>query len=148
MALKTLSEDRAAAILATKSQALSLRSVLEEHRECEARGDQNAFHASDERFHEMIAAIARLPGLWRMVQQVKLQLDRFRRLTLPEAGRLDMVIEEHTAVVDAIEAGDPEGAEKAIGKHLSGLQLHIETVVAAHPDYFFVDSDPSELFKI
>ncbi|WP_420413680.1 GntR family transcriptional regulator [Roseibium sp.] len=139
---------RAAAKLATRSQVLSLRVILEEHKELAATGDRELFHKSDERFHEQLAGVGQLPGLWRLVQQVKLQLDRFRRLTLPEEGRLKLIIDEHTAVVDAIEAGDSDLAVKAIETHLSGLQLHIETVVAAHPDYFIYDCDPSELLKI
>ena len=139
---------RAAATLATKSQALSLRAILEEHKELALRAEREKFHKSDERFHEQVAVVGQLPGLWRLVQQVKLQLDRFRRLTLPEEGRMDLVIAEHTAVADAIEANDPDAAMAAIETHLSGLQLHVETVVSAHPNYFIYDMDPSDLLKI
>jgi DNA-binding GntR family transcriptional regulator len=139
---------RAAAQFATRSQVLSLRAVLEEHSELAELADRGKFHKSDEKFHELVATVGRLPGLWRLVQQVKLQLDRFRRLTLPETGRLQLIIEEHTAVVDAIQARDPDAASAAIEKHLSGLQLHIETVVAAHPDFFIYDADPTDLLKI
>lgn len=139
---------RAATQFATRSQILALQSVLEEHKELAELGDRKRFFKSDERFHELLATIGRLPGFWRLVQQVKLQLDRFRRLTLPEEGRMQLVIAEHTAVVDAIRARDPEAAEDAIEKHLSGLQLHIEAIVAAHPDYFIYDTDPAELLKI
>lgn len=139
---------RAAAQFATRSQVMSLRAILEEHSELADQGEREKFHKSDERFHELVARIGKLPGLWRLVQQVKLQLDRFRRLTLPEDGRMSLIIKEHTAIVDAIEAGDQDAAAAGIERHLSGLQLHIETVVAAHPDYFIVDADPADLLEI
>lgn len=139
---------RAAALLSSKSQVLSLRAILEEHEELATAGDRELFHKSDERFHEQVAIVGQLPGLWRLVQRVKLQLDRFRRLTLPEEGRLKLIIDEHTAVVNAIEKKDADAAVKAIESHLSGLQLHIEAVVASHPDYFIHDSDPTDLLKI
>jgi DNA-binding GntR family transcriptional regulator len=139
---------RVAASQATASQILTLRSILEEHRECKAAEDKDAFHTSDERFHETIAVIAGLPGLWRLVQQAKLQLDRFRRLTLPQEGRLSLVIEEHTAVVDAMELADPDGAETAMIAHISGLHLNIATIMEAHPDLFWIDCDPDRLLHV
>ena len=139
---------KAAAKFATRSQVLSLAAVLEEHRELADLGDRARFFKSDEKFHEMVAAIGRLPGLWRLVQQVKLQLDRTRRLTLPEEGRMQLVIAEHSVVFEAIRAGDPEAAADAIEDHLSGLQFHLETIVADHPDFFINDTDPTELLKL
>ncbi len=99
-------------------------------------------------FRDQCVALGELSGCGRLVLQGKTRVDRFPRRTLPEEGRLKAIIDEHTAVVDAIEAADPDAAVSAIETHLSGLQLHIETVVAAHPDYFIYDCDPSELLKI
>lgn len=139
---------RAAARVATKSQILSLRAHVEQQRELAALEDTKSFHHSDEKFHEQIAIAGNLPGLWKMIQQIKLQVDRFRRLTLPEPGRMLMVIQEHAAVVDAIERQNPDAAHLGIETHLAGLQFHIENVVDAYPDYFIHDTNLDKLVHI
>jgi len=139
---------RAAAKVATKSQVLALHAHVEQQRELATLEDIEGFHLSDEKFHEQIAIAGSLPGLWQMVQQIKLQVDRFRRLTLPEPGRMLMVIQEHAAVVDAIEHQNPDAAHLAIEDHLAGLQFHIENVVDAYPDYFIHDTKLSQLIHI
>lgn len=139
---------RAAARFASRSQVLELRALLERQCELAAQGDMPNFHLADEAFHEQLAATGRLHGLWLMIQDIKLQVDRFRRLTLPEVGRMSMVIEEHAAVVDAIEARDAEQASAAMEHHLTGLHLHIKNVVDSHPDYFIHDADLDALVNI
>jgi DNA-binding GntR family transcriptional regulator len=139
---------RAAAKVATRSQVLGLQALIEKQRELKLLGDAEKFHVSDEELHEQIAIIAKLPGLWKIVQQIKLQMDRFRRLTLPEPGRISMVIEEHSVVVNAIGQKNPDKAYAGMEVHLSGLQLHIENVVNAYPDYFIHDADLNDLPQI
>src|SRR3979490_871145 len=99
---------RLAAERATSSQILTLRSVLERQREASAAGDIETFHQADELFHATVAEVAGYPGIWKFIQQVKVHVDRYRRLTLPQLGRIPKVISEHEAVLTAIEARDPE----------------------------------------
>ena len=42
--------------------------------------------SADEMFHATIAEVAGYPGIWTLIQQVKVHVDRYRRLTLPQAG--------------------------------------------------------------
>ncbi len=79
---------RLAAERATASQILALRAILERQREADAAKDGDAFHAADEAFHSTIAEIARHPGIWKLIQQVKVHVDRYRLLTLPQIGRI------------------------------------------------------------
>src|ERR1700744_3098709 len=88
---------RLAAERATTSQVLVLRATLERQREAEAARDSEAFHQADEAFHATIAEIAGHPGIWRLIQQVKVHVDRYRRLTLPQRGRIALAISEHEA---------------------------------------------------
>ena len=99
-------------------------------------GDEDAFHAADERFHAAVAEAAGYPGLWQVVQQVKVQVDRFRRLTLPQAGRFARVLDEHEGVLRAIAARDPDAAAAAMGSHIGGLLADLGAIAAAHPDRF------------
>lgn len=139
---------KAATRYARGSQILELYALIERQREVAAQKDIKAFHAADEDFHEMIASVGKLPGLWHLVQQVKLQVDRFRVLTLPEEGRMAMVVEEHAAIVDAIEQGDEDKACQKMEDHLSGLQLHFPHWIEERPSYFIHDIELDDIAQI
>lgn len=127
---------RMAAERATPSQLLALQSILERQREASAAGDSSAFHQADEMFHAMVADVAGYPGIWKYIQQVKIHVDRYRRLTLPQRGRMPKVIAEHEAVLTAIEAHDPESARRAMETHLENLLDNISATRHINPEYF------------
>jgi len=87
-------------------------------------------------FHATIAEVAGYPGIWTLIQQVKLNVDRYRRLTLPQEGRIARVIVEHEAILNAIEAHDPAGARTAMEIHLESLLDNISTTQNINPDFF------------
>ena len=78
-----------------------------------------------------------------LIQQVKIQVDRYRRLTLPVPGRMARVLQEHTAIVKAIEARDPARAAAAMAAHLDGLSASIADVRDLNPEYFVEELRPS-----
>jgi GntR family transcriptional regulator, rspAB operon transcriptional repressor len=125
-----------AAERATASQILALHSILERQREANAEKDREAFHQADEKFHATIAEVAGYPGIWTLIQQVKVHVDRYRRLTLPQQGRIPRVIAEHEAVLNAIEAHDPAGARTAMESHLENLLSNISTTQTINPGFF------------
>lgn len=110
-----------AATKATRSQILTLASVIEQQREAAAVEDLGAFHRGDELFHSTLAEIAGFPGIWRLVLQVKTQVDRFRRLTLILPRRMFAVIAEHEQVLAGIEQSNPEAASAAMMQHLDAV---------------------------
>jgi DNA-binding GntR family transcriptional regulator len=140
---KTLEEGtvRHAASRATAADIRALCANLELQERMRVSGDHEGFHQSDEAFHALLAEVSGYPGFWTVIQQVKVQVDRCRRLTLPEPGRLLRVISEHTAVVEAIAAHDPERAVKSIAAHLDGLRTAVDAVSASHHQYFTSEPD-------
>src|ERR1700694_2213200 len=127
---------RLAAERATSSQILVLHSILERQREADAAKDRDAFHHADEMFHAPMADVARYPGIWTLIQQVKMHVDRYRRLTLPQEGRIGRAIAEHEAILDAIEAHDPAGARTAMEIHLERLLADISATQSINPEFF------------
>lgn len=125
-----------AAERATASQILALHSILQRQREANAAGDRDTFHQADEMFHATIAEIAGYPGIWTLIQQVKVHVDRYRRLTLPQAGRIGRVIVEHEAVLAAIEGHDPPAARNAMEFHLESLRDNISATENVNPEFF------------
>ena len=104
---------RFAAERATSSQVLNLHAILERQREANAAGDRGAFHQADELFHATIAEIAGYPGIWTLILQVKVQVDRYRLLTLPQRDGWPGH-RRHEAILDGIEAHDPSRARIAM----------------------------------
>lgn len=127
---------RHAAARATRSDLLRLEASILSQEELVAAADFDSFHLADEEFHALIAGIAGLPGIWTLVERAKMHIDRYRRLTLPQAGRMERVVREHRAVLEAIAHGDPDAAARAMAAHVSGLVISIEAVRDANPDFF------------
>jgi DNA-binding GntR family transcriptional regulator len=115
---------------------LILHSILQRQREASAAGDGDAFHQADEMFHATIAEVAGHPGIWKLIQQVKVHVDRYRRLTLPQEGRIEKVIAEHAPILDAIEAHDPAAAGTAMAFHLERLLSDISATQSINPEFF------------
>ena len=135
---------RLAAERARRSHIIALFALLERQREASRAGDRNAFHLADEAFHGAIAEAAGYRGIWTLVEQVKVHVDRYRRLTLPQEGRMARAIREHAAIATAIESGDGARAARAMGNHLDGLLADIPNIRRLNPDYFAGDERARE----
>lgn len=127
---------RMAAELAARSDILKMQAIVERQNEALRSNDINGFHQEDEALHRSIAAAAGQPGIWRFVEGIKVQLDRFRRLTLPQAHRMERALAEHVELVDAIGAGHSERAATVIGNHLDWLGASLVEIRQIDPDYF------------
>ena len=130
-----LAAERAGAV-----EIAAIEAILKRQREAGAKGDQQAFHRADEAFHAAIAEAAGHPRIWGLVQQVKVQVDRFRQLTLPQKGRMALVIREHAAVAAAIRRHDAAAAASRMGAHLERLLGDIVDIRHLNPQ-FFVDDE-------
>jgi DNA-binding GntR family transcriptional regulator len=113
-----------------------LRELLDEQERSHRQNDFDAFFAADEALHAQIFTIAGYPGAWQAVQRMKLQLDRLRRLSLPEASAMRTLIDEHRAIVDALEAGDVLVGREHISRHARRALEQAPALRAAHPGYF------------
>jgi DNA-binding GntR family transcriptional regulator len=127
---------RFAAMNAAEDDLAHLTGTMQALAGAAERNDRAAFHQADEDFHAGLAEAAGYPGIWALTQQVKIQVDRFRRLTLPQEGRMKRVIVEHGAVLDAVRARDAGRAATAMGEHLGGLLADLGGVAGLNPDYF------------
>lgn len=130
---------RTAAQMASRSQIAGLEANLERQREAVEAGDQDGFHEADEAFHAALAEAAGYPGIWMVVQQVKVQVDRYRHLTLPQPGRMERLVSEHSAIARAIRDHDADRAVSCLDAHLDGLEAGLEIFPDLNPNYFFGD---------
>ncbi|WP_371540025.1 GntR family transcriptional regulator [Streptomyces sp. NBC_00466] len=114
----------------------ALRTILDTQRATLTAADPDAFFEEDEAFHRRLMEASGHRTLWRTVTTAKAHLDRARRLSLPLPHRIEDLIAEHTAVVDALERRDAASAEKALRGHLQGVFDDIGTIQANHPELF------------
>ena len=121
----------------SRSDALvaSLRASLERQRHIGKTGDLEPFSAEDQHFHWILYEAACVQDLWHLARHRRGQMDRLRRLHLPERRNIQIVIEEHQAIADAIAEREPELAQAFLRKHLSGTLANIENLCARFPEY-------------
>ena len=63
-------------------------------------------------------------------------MDRICYLSLDDAMPLDLIIEQHSRIVDGIEAGDPTAAAAAMRSHLREIIVSLPNIAARFPDVF------------
>lgn len=125
-----------AARIATTADVNMLDDILAEQGLYRDRNQLDRFMGADEAFHEALASIAKLPGVWSYLQPAKVHIDRARWLTLPFLGRTTPVIAEHTVIRDAIAAHDADAALVAMTAHLQAVFPDVSSLQTQFPDYF------------
>ncbi len=110
---------RHAAGRATAEDVAELRTILAAMRERLDAGD--LLGASDQNavLHRRILELSGHATARRLISTLRSQLVRFQYRTLLVPGRPERSFAEHTAIVDALEAGDGDAAEEAMRRHLS-----------------------------
>ena len=127
-----------AASAATPSAVKDLRDLIEQQKAV-AHGRSEDFLALDEEFHRTIALSVRRAHAWRVIEGIKAQMDRIRYLSLDEATPLSVLIDQHTRIVDSIEARDPLAAAAALRAHLHEIIVSLPNIAAQVPDLFESD---------
>jgi GntR family transcriptional regulator, rspAB operon transcriptional repressor len=100
------------------------------------------FMELDEAFHRTIALGVGCEYAWRVVEETKAQMDRVRYLSLPNATPVERLIAQHEAIVDGIEARDPDRAEAAMRRHLREILTSLPELAQRFPDFFDQDVTP------
>jgi len=126
---------------ATPSQLLGLQVLIEQQREAVVAKDVEVFFQSDEAFHAAIADIAGYPGFWDIVQQLKVQMDRYRWLTVSLESIMDHALLEHVEIFHAMQHKDADAAVAQMDRHLDRLHLRIASDWNQYPEYFIQDLD-------
>jgi DNA-binding GntR family transcriptional regulator len=125
-----------AARVATEEDIALLDDIIAEQRFYRDRNALERFMNSDERFHEAIASMAKLPGVWNYLRPAKVHIDRARWLTVPFLGRATPVIGEHEVIRNALAEHRPDAALAAMTLHLQAVFPDIASLRSQFPDYF------------
>jgi DNA-binding FadR family transcriptional regulator len=107
---------RRAAEVATAEDVATLRAILENQRD--VAGDAAEFVRIDMSFHNQIAKITGNP-IYSAVSEMMLGwLQEYHAHMLIWQGKSERTLSEHAAVIERIEAHDPDGAERLMSGHL------------------------------
>jgi len=124
-----------AATSASPTAIKELRRLIEQQK-LVAHGHNDEFLALDEEFHRTLAFSVGRAHAWRVIENIKAQMDRIRYLSLDDATPTPLIIEQHTRMVDGIEAGDPTAAAAATRSHLREIMISLPDIAARFPDLF------------
>lgn len=127
---------REAALKATPMMIAELNANLTRQRRAQRSASTEAFLSLDEEFHRLLAEAAGRPSAWRMIEDIKPQMDRVRFLDMTKALPRHAVLAQHVVIVDAIKARDPVAAERAMQEHLSEILRSLPELAAQYPDLF------------
>ena len=113
---------------------------LHQQRVFASEKDYDRFYDLDEGMHQMICEHGASPRVWRIIASAKGHLDRVRRLAFPEEHHLDIVLAEHTVIIEALRAGDPEASAAAMKVHLNRVFQTIRHLLAQRSEFFAPNS--------
>jgi DNA-binding GntR family transcriptional regulator len=114
---------RAAAVSASSTTIEALREVIQRSRELRDKGDLSALASLLGHFDLIVYEQVSNQRMHAMIETLRAHLTRIGKLTEEIPGRVVASVEEHAHIVEAIEAGDPDGAERL-------MRLHIKSVLS------------------
>jgi DNA-binding GntR family transcriptional regulator len=125
---ETLERSVAAKLARHPFESRTVRALIAEGRRAAASGDISQMLDLDVRFHTMLYDAYRnrvlsdvMVGLWTHVRRV------MHTVVFPGGAYRSGIWDEHAAIVDAIDAGDPDRAATSAGTHIAsacGVALH------------------------
>ncbi len=127
---------RKACTLAGESDIALLQRLIDDQSRAAEADDQEWFLKLDDAFHQTIAQSADCLYGWRIIEDLKAQMDRVRFLSLPTATPIPKLIDQHRAIAEAIRRKDAERAEKAVRKHMAEILVSLPKLAAKHAELF------------
>lgn len=100
-----------------------------------AETESGRFIELDERFHRTLAEAVGKAYAWKVIEEVKAQMDRVRYLSTLYFPKRELVA-QHRAIVTAIARRDPTAASEAMRRHLRKILTDLPAIAAARPHFF------------
>lgn len=120
----------------TEDQLTQLRRNITVQAALLADGDTAGFYAEDAAMHELLLSFTGFRKLAQVSDTAWLHVHRARQLVLPVPGRVAATLEEHRAILAALEARSPDQARLAVQHHLRQLITYLEPLERDRPDLF------------
>ncbi len=116
-----------------RDRALAL---IDAQAEAVAAGDHRGFQQLDSLFHVALAEGAGCAEAWNAIELQKAHMDRVCALMLHAPGSAEPLVDQHRAILDAIDDGDAERAVAAMSHHLSEILKAVAGIELKFADLF------------
>jgi DNA-binding GntR family transcriptional regulator len=126
---------RALAISHDAAFIAGLNTTIARQQQFAKAGDFEKFMAADNEFHAQLYAVTDKQDIWSLVKSRSGHIDRLRRMHLPSPGKAQDIVRHHKLIMKAIEAGEPDNAQKHLRTHLSGTLSDLVQIRARYPEY-------------
>ena len=126
---------RALAIRHDDGFVAELNATIARQQQFAKAGEFEKFMAADNEFHAQLYAAADKQDIWALVRSRSGHSERLRRLHLPSPGKAQDIVRHHRLIAKAIDAGDPDAAQKHLRTHLSGTLSELAQIRARYPEY-------------
>lgn len=115
----------------TGDELAALTMALEDVERASASGDLVTMAEANRRFHFGLIEAAQMPRLSRLVRVLWDATDVYRSLYYSDGGHREAVNDEHSAVLEAVRAGDADRAEALLRTHRERAVSALERVLPA-----------------
>lgn len=129
-------EGLAARLAVERAQPEELSRLRELHqllREAYQKRDLSRYYEANSNFHHFIAEIARNERLYRLIEQMRQEIQKTRIFSLHLPQRLDYSMREHDQILDAFLKKNPELAEATMVKHLQNQMEALKKMLEPTP---------------
>lgn len=122
-----------AARRATPAERAAMRDVHEELiKACEG-GDPVMFYKINQQFHDLLYSAAHTHFIAEQAIQLRRRIGAYRLRATYQPGRMLGTLTEHVRIMDAIDAGDPDAAQKAASDHVQLLGDQLTDFISSLP---------------
>jgi DNA-binding GntR family transcriptional regulator len=119
---------RLAVVRARPDEVGRLRELHQALKEACQKRDVIRYFDARNHFHRLIAEIARNERLYRLIDQLRPELQKTRTLSLRQPQHLDYSMREHDQIMDAFLKKNPELAGSAMERHLNNQMETLRTI--------------------
>jgi DNA-binding GntR family transcriptional regulator len=117
---------RLATRTATDRQLKSLRKLFSEFETEPPSEHMNEYSQANINFHQTIVKLGGSKLIEDMTQNLFIHIRAIRTVSLRQDNRAARSMAEHMQIIDALEARDPDLAERLVREHTLGLAAHVE----------------------
>ncbi|KMK67747.1 GntR family transcriptional regulator [Puniceibacterium sp. IMCC21224] len=106
-----------------------------------ARGNRPAFARLDYDFHRTLCDVGKVSFAYDVIKTEKEKVDRLCTLELSKGDWMQLLIEDHESIANAVKLGDQQAAVDAGMRHLRRLDDTIKTIRINSATYFEPDPE-------
>ena len=117
---------RLTCVRATDEEIASLYSLFSDFEDAELRSHLDEYSVANLRFHQRTMELGHSELISRMADGLLVHVRAIRRHTIGEADRAERSIVDHMQIIEALQAREPELAERLVRDHALNLARHVE----------------------